>query len=208
MRDLGPIKHHLNRKELVEELQGGIDEFNRRFHRTISTNPTSKFAADPTPIRRVPERLLALSLLPRREGKTIQPAGIQHGMFYRHSRLNRHIGEHVEIAFSEKDASYVHVFLNGEYLCKATTTPSRAMARALKASRQHQFDTFHRIQLGAERLRLERAGLDADDLDLETLRRERKNLRKTVSKPVRPRPPRPRSSHRAAHLKDDTWKPS
>jgi hypothetical protein len=202
-----PIKHHLLAKELVEELQAAVDVFNRRSHRGIHATPLAKFATDPTPIRKLPERLVALALLPRRAEKTIQKAGIQHtNVFYRHPRLNRHVGRRVEIAFTDRDPSYVHVFLDGRYLCKALTTPSRAMAGGLKASRARQVETFNRIELGAEKLRLERAGLDADDFDLEVRRRERKNRRQKTSSSPTAQAPQRLSSRRAAHLKDETWK--
>lgn len=203
-----PLQHHLLPTELVEELRAGIDAYNKRYHRSLRSTPVEKFAADPTPLRTLPERLLAMALLPRREGKTIQKAGIEHdGRFYRHPRLNRHVGETVDIGFTDKDQSFIHVFLDGEHLCKATTNPSRAMAGGLKASRVRQIETFNRIELGSEKLRLVTNGLAAEDFDLDVQRRERQGRRtKRGARTRSVSTDQPRSARRAAHLEDETWK--
>jgi hypothetical protein len=203
-----PIRHHLLPAELVEELRAGIDAFNGRNHRSLRTSPVKKFAADPTPLRTLPERVLALALLPRRQNKVIQKAGIQHnGNFYRHPRLNRHAGKTVEIGFTDKDLSFVHVFLDGKHLCKAVAKPSRAMAGGLKASRLRQIETFNRIELGSEKLRLLSAGLSAEDYDLDVRRRERQNRRpKSGGRARSITTNQARPGRRAAHLEDETWK--
>ena len=203
-----PIDHHLLPKELVEELQGGIDRYNGRFHRGIGAAPVAKFAQDPTPLRTLPERLLSRALLPQRARKTVQKAGIQHGSFYHHPRLNRLVGTKVDIAFTDRDPSFVHVFQDDKYICKARITPSRAMAGGLVASRTRQITTFNRIELGAEKLRLEQNGLSAEGYDLPTRRKERANRRpkNTSRTSAAQSSPQPLSDRRSAHLEDETWK--
>lgn len=204
---IDPRAQHLTGRELTEEVASFFDRYNTtRPHRALDGGvPVDEFRRSGIPVRRLPERIVATALMPRAEGKTVQKAGIQHGRFYRHHRLNNIVGRQVTIAYSDRDQSFVHVYLEGEYLCKAVAEPTRAMAAALVRSRDRQIETINRAQVGAERLRLERAGLDADDLDLEALRRERKPRRRGTDRKTAATD-EALLRKRARHLQDaDTW---
>lgn len=117
---------------LVDEIGRWIDHYNlERPHSALDgRTPAEAWAADPTPIRTIPDEDLRRFTLERRKVKVSHDGGVTiDRRSFTAPQLHGLVKETVEVGAMPHDYSRVEVYLDDEWLCTATPTDSLTPAQ-------------------------------------------------------------------------------